>query len=147
MDIMNIGLELKTLRKSAKITQNEFAKRADLSLRFVRELEQGKPTICVDKLLVALNFFGYSMHLVKTTVVEQEKIRNTGKNTSVDMSDTINFEELDKVIHDIVMIANVMKCLEHSFTPGQCKILDGCIIRLYEIRQTIVESIDDRIRT
>ncbi|MCK5581830.1 MAG: helix-turn-helix transcriptional regulator [Candidatus Omnitrophica bacterium] len=55
---MEINKEIKILRKKAGLTQVEFAKRAGLGLRFVRELEQGKPTIRLDKLNQVLEFFG-----------------------------------------------------------------------------------------
>ena len=49
---------IKTSRKSAGLTQEDFAMRSGLGLRFIRELEQGKETIRMDKLNVALAMFG-----------------------------------------------------------------------------------------
>ena len=40
---------IKTNRKEAGLTQEEFAIRSGLGLRFVRELEQGKETVRMDK--------------------------------------------------------------------------------------------------
>ena len=68
---MNLNEQIKELRKNAGLTQREFAKRAGLGLRFVRELEQGKSTVRLDKLSQVLEFFGY--HL--------EVKRNESKNT------------------------------------------------------------------
>lgn len=68
---MNLSEQIKELRKKSGLTQIEFAKRAGLGLRFVRELEQGKLTIRMDKLNQVLEFFGY--HL--------EAKRNESKNT------------------------------------------------------------------
>ena len=45
-------------RKEAGLTQEEFAMRSGLGLRFVRELEQGKPTVRMDKVNQALAMFG-----------------------------------------------------------------------------------------
>ena len=42
-------------RKAAGLTQEEFAVRSGLGLRFVRELEQGKPTVRMDKVNIALH--------------------------------------------------------------------------------------------
>ena len=42
----------------AGLTQEEFAVRSGLGLRFVRELEQGKPTVRMDKVNIALAMFG-----------------------------------------------------------------------------------------
>ena len=44
-------------RKAAGLTQQEFALRSGLGLRFVRELEQGKETVRMDKVNVALAMF------------------------------------------------------------------------------------------
>ncbi len=48
---------VKTNRKAAGLTQEEFAIRSGLGLRFVRELEQGKPTVRMDKVNIALAMF------------------------------------------------------------------------------------------
>lgn len=49
---------IKKNRKEAGLTQEEFAMRAGLGLRFVRELEQGKDTVRMDKVNTALAMFG-----------------------------------------------------------------------------------------
>ncbi len=49
---------IKTERKKAGLTQEEFAMRSGLGLRFVRELEQGKETVRLDKVNQALRMFG-----------------------------------------------------------------------------------------
>ena len=45
-------------RKAAGMTQEEFAVRSGLGLRFVRELEAGKETVRMDKVNQALAMFG-----------------------------------------------------------------------------------------
>ena len=49
---------VKTSRRAAGLTQQEFAMRSGLGLRFVRELEQGKKTVRMDKVNIALGMFG-----------------------------------------------------------------------------------------
>ena len=49
---------IKTQRKAAGLTQEEFAARSGLGLRFIRELEQGKKTVRLDKVNQALAMFG-----------------------------------------------------------------------------------------
>ena len=49
---------VKTERKKAGLTQEEFAMRSGLGLRFVRDLEQGKKTVRMDKVNQALAMFG-----------------------------------------------------------------------------------------
>lgn len=53
-----IGTYIKQQRKKAGLTQEEFALRSGLGLRFVRELEQGKETVRLDKVNQALAMFG-----------------------------------------------------------------------------------------
>ena len=48
---------IKENRKAAGLTQEEFAIRSGLGLRFVRELEQGKETVRMDKVNTALAMF------------------------------------------------------------------------------------------
>ena len=54
----NISEFIKQNRKALGLTQEEFAIRAGLGLRFVRELEQGKETVRLDKVNQALRMFG-----------------------------------------------------------------------------------------
>ena len=49
---------VKLKRKDAGLTQEEFAMRSGLGLRFVRDLEQGKETVRMDKVNQALAMFG-----------------------------------------------------------------------------------------
>ena len=49
---------IKQKRKEMGLTQEEFAIRSGLGLRFVRELEQGKETVRMDKVNQALSMFG-----------------------------------------------------------------------------------------
>ena len=53
-----IGDYVKTERKKAGLSQEDFAMRSGLGLRFVRELEQGKETVRMDKVNQALAMFG-----------------------------------------------------------------------------------------
>ena len=59
----NLNDQIKELRKKAGLTQVEFARRAGLGLRFIRELEQGKSTVRLDKLNQVLEFFGYHLEV------------------------------------------------------------------------------------
>jgi y4mF family transcriptional regulator len=49
---------IKQKRREAGLTQDEFAIRSGLGLRFIRELEQGKETVRMDKVNQALALFG-----------------------------------------------------------------------------------------
>ncbi len=49
---------IKEKRKEVGLTQKEFSIRSGLGLRFIRELEQGKETVRMDKVNQALAMFG-----------------------------------------------------------------------------------------
>ncbi|WP_320127609.1 helix-turn-helix transcriptional regulator [uncultured Sphaerochaeta sp.] len=53
-----IGNYIKEERKKAGLTQQDFALRSGLGLRFIRDLEQGKETVRMDKVNQALSMFG-----------------------------------------------------------------------------------------
>ena len=58
INMNTIAKFIKQKRKEAGLTQEEFAIRCGLGLRFVRELEQGKETVRMDKVNQALAMFG-----------------------------------------------------------------------------------------
>lgn len=61
---MNIAELVKTKRKAMKLTQPELAEKAGVGLRFIRELEQGKETLRLDKVNQVLQLFGYEVGAV-----------------------------------------------------------------------------------
>ena len=58
---MILSAFVKEKRNSAKLTQLELAEKAGVGLRFVRELEQGKETLRLDKVNQVLQLFGYQV--------------------------------------------------------------------------------------
>jgi uncharacterized protein len=52
---------VKGKRKQLGLTQQELAEKAGVGLRFLRELEQGKSTLRIDKVNQVLELFGYEM--------------------------------------------------------------------------------------
>jgi y4mF family transcriptional regulator len=57
---------VKQKRKLAKITQVELAEKADVGLRFVRDLEQGKRSLRMDTVNKVLRLFGAELAPVIT---------------------------------------------------------------------------------
>jgi y4mF family transcriptional regulator len=49
---------VKQMRKQYKLTQIELSEKAGVGLRFVRDLEQGKQSLRIDKVNKVLNLFG-----------------------------------------------------------------------------------------
>lgn len=63
---MKLSKFVKEKRKTVKLTQPELAEKAGVGLRFLRELEQGKETLRLDKVNQVLSLFGYEMGPVKS---------------------------------------------------------------------------------
>ena len=55
---------LKKKRKSLNLTQKDLASKAGVGLRVVREMEQGKPTLRMDKVNQVLMLFGAELGVV-----------------------------------------------------------------------------------
>jgi len=55
---------VKDKRSAAKLTQPELAEKAGVGLRFIRDLEQGKETVRLDKVNQVLQLFGYEVGAV-----------------------------------------------------------------------------------
>jgi y4mF family transcriptional regulator len=68
-----IGDFIKTERKNSGLTQKEFANVSGLGLKFVRDLEQGKSTVRMDKVNQALYMFGAIAGPVKLKDLRNEK--------------------------------------------------------------------------
>lgn len=67
---MNLSQYIKEKRLVAKLTQLELAEKAGVGLRFIRDLEQGKQTLRLDKVNQVLALFGYEMGPIKKEISE-----------------------------------------------------------------------------
>lgn len=58
MEQTNLSKFVKAMRKRYGLTQVDLSEKSGVGLRFVRELEQGKQTLRLDKVNLILNLFG-----------------------------------------------------------------------------------------
>ncbi len=58
MGNLSLSAYVKQMRKQYDLTQIDLSEKAGVGLRFVRELEQGKQTLRMDKVNQVLNLFG-----------------------------------------------------------------------------------------
>ncbi len=58
MDQTTLSKYVKAMRRQYNLTQMELSEKSGVGLRFVRELEQGKQTLRLDKVNQILNLFG-----------------------------------------------------------------------------------------
>lgn len=59
-----IGKKIQSLRKRAGLTQEDFSKRVGVGLRFIRDLEQGKASVRLDKVNQVLEFLGHHLEVI-----------------------------------------------------------------------------------
>jgi y4mF family transcriptional regulator len=57
----NLSATVKALRKQYNLTQEDLSLKSGVGLRFVRDLEQGKETLRLDKVNQLLDFFNYEL--------------------------------------------------------------------------------------
>ena len=73
MERLELNQFVKKKRKSLGLTQEELALKAGVGLRFIRELERGKPTLQMDKVNQVLKLFGYELGAVS---IDRNKLIN-----------------------------------------------------------------------
>lgn len=62
---------VKAMRKQYNLTQVELSEKSGVGLRLVRELEQGKQTLRLDKVNQILNLFGCEIGVVPMTKTDE----------------------------------------------------------------------------
>lgn len=70
---MELSKFVKQKRASTKLTQPELAEKAGVGLRFLRELEQGKESLRLDKVNQVLKLFGYKVGAVQLITEEEDE--------------------------------------------------------------------------
>lgn len=58
---MSLPIFIKEKRKLLNLTQQDLADKAGVGIRFIRDLEQGKFTLRMDKVNQVLNLFGQEL--------------------------------------------------------------------------------------
>ena len=70
---LNLAAFLKSRRKSVKLTQESLAERSGVGLRFIRDIEQGKINLRLDKINQVLDLFGHTMAPVVTKSLKENE--------------------------------------------------------------------------
>jgi len=72
MEQTSLSKYVKTMRKQYNLTQIDLSEKSGVGLRFVRELEQGKQSLRLDKVNQILNLFGTEVGAVPISKTETE---------------------------------------------------------------------------
>ena len=68
---MKIAQFIKDKRKNLGLTQIDLAEKAGVGLRFVRDVEQGKATLRLDKVNQVLDLFGSEVGVIRKEVLDE----------------------------------------------------------------------------
>ena len=71
----SIGNAIRKARKNLKATQKDLALTSGTGLRFIIELEKGKPTCQLGKVLTVLNTLGIKIELTQPLSEDGEKMK------------------------------------------------------------------------
>ena len=71
MEQTTLSKYVKAMRKKYNLTQVELSEKSGVGLRLVRELEQGKQTLRLDKVNQILNLFGGEVGVVPMTKTDE----------------------------------------------------------------------------
>ncbi len=83
-----LSATVKKLRKQYGMTQEELSLKSGVGLRFVRDLEQGKETLRLDKVNQLLDFFNYEM-IAATKSRGQDPLKRDNQNTTSNTVDNL----------------------------------------------------------
>ena len=72
MEQITLSKYVKAMRKQYNLTQVELSEKSGVGLRLVRELEQGKQTLRLDKVNQILNLFGCEVGVVPMTKSDEQ---------------------------------------------------------------------------
>lgn len=72
MEQTNLSKYVKAMRKQYNLTQVDLSEKSGVGLRLVRELEQGKQTLRLDKVNQILNLFGSEVGVVPMTKTDMQ---------------------------------------------------------------------------
>lgn len=79
MDYVRFGARVKQLRKARKWTQEELARRSDISLSFLGHIERGTRKASLETLIQLANALGTSADLLLQDVLDTEHVINCQK--------------------------------------------------------------------
>ena len=73
-----LAVEVRSRRAALRLTQQDLAQLAGVSERFVRFVEQGKPSVQLDSLLALLDTLGLELHVGTRTRTDPSAAMTTG---------------------------------------------------------------------
>jgi y4mF family transcriptional regulator len=108
----NLSAFIKYQRKKRKLSQEQLASNAGVGLRFVREIEQGKETLQLDKVNQVLSLFGFNLYPSKPKVDAYEVYWKY-------LNKTVQIELLNKAIKSGLLVKEIIDQTENKISAWQ----------------------------
>lgn len=108
----NLAAFIKYQRKKLGFTQEELAEKVGVGIRFIRDMEQGKETLQLDKVSQVLNFFGFQLEPVKHHINAYDIFWNY-------FNKAVKITLINKVIKYGIIIKEIINKKENKITAWQ----------------------------
>lgn len=108
----NLSAFIKYHRKKRKLSQEQLASNAGVGLRFVREIEQGKETLQLDKVNQVLGLFGFNLYPSKPKVDAYEVYWKY-------LNKAVQIELFNKVIKSGMLVKEIIDQTENKISAWQ----------------------------
>ena len=108
----NLSSFIKYHRKKQGITQKELASKAGVGIRFIREMEQGKQTLQLDKVNQVLSLFGFGITPCKLQIDAYDVFWNY-------FNKAVKITLTNKVVKYGIIIKEIIDPKENKITAWQ----------------------------
>lgn len=116
MDNLNIGLQIKSLRKSYGMTLKQLSEETDLSIGFLSQLERGLSTVAVDSLSRIANALkvDLSYFFTNNNAMDEDPILRSYKQNNIEVNPQIIESILSNEPSEYAFLARIFLLLPHE---------------------------------
>lgn len=105
----NVASFVRFQRKKVGLTQEELAQKAGVGIRFIRDLEQGKASLQLDKVEQVLHLFGYQLTPSKQRLDPYDLFWNF-------FNEAVKITLVNRVVKYGILIEEIIDKKEHKIT-------------------------------
>jgi y4mF family transcriptional regulator len=130
----NLSAFIKYHRKKRKLSQEQLASNAGVGLRFVREIEQGKETLQLDKVNQVLSLFGFNLYPSRPKVDAYEVYWKY-------LNKAVQIELFNKVIKSGMLVKEIIDQTENKISGWQFVSMNHAVKYLQKPDEKLTEII------
>lgn len=130
----NISSFIRFQRKKLGITQEELATKSGVGIRFVRDLEQGKPSVQLDKVEQVLGLFGFQLTPSRQTLDPYEIYWNY-------VNKGVKITLFNKLVKEGMILSEIIDKKENKITAWTFVSYKNAILYLRKPDNSLTETI------